>query len=76
MENLLRRTAFGIISIGAALVIITGGIDLSIGSVVCLVGCGLPRLLMKQGVSVPVAPFAIFGFSLAVGLLHGRSSPR
>jgi len=72
MENLLRRTAlFGIISIGVAFVIITGGIDLSIGSVVCLVGCGLPWLLMNQGVSVPVALFAIFGFSLAVGLLHG-----
>ena len=43
LENLLRRTAlFGIISIGVAFVIITGGIDLSIGSVVCLVGCGLP----------------------------------
>ena len=50
LENLLRRTAlFGIISIGVAFVIITGGIDLSIGSVVCLVGCGLPWLLTEQG---------------------------
>ena len=46
LENLIRRTSlFGIISIGVAFVIITGGIDLSIGSVVCLVGCGLPFLL-------------------------------
>ncbi len=46
LENLLRRTSlFGIISIGVAFVIITGGIDLSIGSVVCLIGCGLPFLL-------------------------------
>ena len=34
IENLIRRTSFfGIISIGAAFVIITSGIDLSIGSV-------------------------------------------
>jgi ribose/xylose/arabinose/galactoside ABC-type transport system permease subunit len=46
LENLIRRTSlFGIISIGVAFVIITGGIDLSIGSVVCLIGCGLPFLL-------------------------------
>ena len=42
-ENLLRRTAlFGIIGVGVAFVIITGGIDLSIGSVVCLIGVGFP----------------------------------
>ena len=46
LENLMKRTAlFGIISIGVAFVIITGGIDLSIGSIICLVGCGLPFLL-------------------------------
>ena len=39
LENLVHRTAlFGILSIGAAFVIITSGIDLSIGSLVCLVG--------------------------------------
>ncbi|MDP7204992.1 MAG: hypothetical protein QGH11_05470, partial [Pirellulaceae bacterium] len=46
IQNLFRRTAlFGIIGIGAALVIITGGIDLSIGSLVGLVGCLLPMFL-------------------------------
>ncbi len=72
LENLLRRTAlFGIISIGVAFVIITGGIDLSIGSVVCLVGCGLPWLLRVQGWSVPAALLAVLCFSLVVGLIHG-----
>jgi ribose/xylose/arabinose/galactoside ABC-type transport system permease subunit len=43
--NLLYRTAlFSILGIGVAFVIITGGIDLSIGSVVALVGCLLPYL--------------------------------
>src|SRR3982751_3911703 len=50
VENLVRRTAlFGILGIGVAFVIITGGIDLSIGSVVSLVGCLLPWLLTAHG---------------------------
>ena len=50
LENIVHRTAlFGILSIGVAFVIITGGIDLSIGSVVCLVGVLLPWLLVTHG---------------------------
>jgi len=46
MQNVILRTSlFGIISIGVAFVIITGGIDLSIGSVIGLVGCILAMLL-------------------------------
>ena len=53
LENLMKRPAlFGIISIGVAFVIITGGIDLSIGSIICLVGCGLPFLLQVEYVAI------------------------
>jgi ribose transport system permease protein len=46
IENLIRRISlFGILGIGVAFVIITGGIDLSIGSVVCLTGCLLAIFL-------------------------------
>jgi ribose transport system permease protein len=46
VENLLRRTSmYGLLGIGVAFVIITGGIDLSIGSVVCLSGCLLALFL-------------------------------
>lgn len=72
LENLIRRTAlFGIISIGVAFVIVTGGIDLSIGSVVCLVGCGVPWLLTVQGWSVPSTLLAAAVVSLGIGLFHG-----
>ncbi len=72
LENLIRRTAlFGIISIGVAFVIVTGGIDLSIGSVVCLVGCGVPWLLTNQGWPVPAALAAAVAVSLGIGLFHG-----
>ncbi|MEM7478105.1 MAG: hypothetical protein AAF483_24225, partial [Planctomycetota bacterium] len=40
IENTVRWTAlFGIISVGVSFVIMTGGIDLSIGSVIAVVGC-------------------------------------
>ncbi len=72
VENLIRRTAlFGVIGIGVAFVIITGGIDLSIGSVICLVGCGLPWLLTEHQWSLPAALFAVALVSLGIGLTHG-----
>lgn len=71
-ENLLRRTAlFGIIGIGVAFVIITGGIDLSIGSVVCLVGVGFPWMLSEWGIPLPLALLAVVVVPLLIGLGHG-----
>jgi ribose transport system permease protein len=72
IENLVHRTAlFGILSIGAAFVIITGGIDLSTGSLVCLVGVLLPFLLTAHGWPVPLAVVAVLSMAAAIGLLHG-----
>jgi ribose transport system permease protein len=71
-ENLINWTSlFGIISIGAAFVIITGGIDLSIGSVVGLVGTLLPWLLVKCGWGVFPALALSMGVSIVIGLFHG-----
>jgi len=71
-ENLINWTSlFAILSIGAAFVIITGGIDLSIGSVVGLVGTLLPWLLVKQHWSVPAALGLSVIVSIAIGLFHG-----
>ncbi len=72
LTNLLQRTAlFGILSIGVAFVIITGGIDLSIGSVVGLVGALMPLLLFEYGWTVGGTVWFVLGLSLAIGLLHG-----
>ena len=72
VENLVHRTAlFGILSIGAAFVIITGGIDLSIGSLVCLVGVLLPFLLVEHGWPVAAAVAAVLGLSVIIGVIHG-----
>jgi len=72
LQNLVSWTSlFGIISIGVAFVIITGGIDLSIGSVIGLVGSLLAWLLTHKGWSVPAALIAVLLVSLAIGLAHG-----
>ena len=72
VENLVRRTAlFGILGIGVAFVIITGGIDLSIGSVVSLVGCLLPFLLIAHQWPVWSAVTFVLLLSVAIGLAHG-----
>ncbi len=72
LENVVRRVGlFGILSIGAAFVIVTGGIDLSIGSVVCLCGCLLPWLLTRHQWSLGPALLAVTGLATAIGLFHG-----
>jgi len=62
--------SYGVITLGAALVIIIGGIDLSIGSVL---GCGaiLFGTLMTSGVPPVAAMLAVICFGIVVGLLNG-----
>jgi len=72
LQNTLRWTGlFGIISIGAAFVIITGGIDLSAGSVVGLIGVLVPLLLVGYGWPVYLVLLLALAASLLIGLAHG-----
>jgi ribose transport system permease protein len=52
-------------------VIITGGIDLSIGSLVCLVGVLLPYLLTQHGWPVAAGVVAVMSLAVAIGVIHG-----
>lgn len=72
VQNLIRWTSlFSILGIGVAFVIITGGIDLSIGSLVALVGCLLPLLLKEHHFSGPSAVATVIALSAVLGLIHG-----
>ncbi|MCA9136397.1 MAG: hypothetical protein KDB00_06555 [Planctomycetales bacterium] len=72
MYNTTRWSAlFGILSIGVAFVIITGGIDLSIGSVVGLVACLLPMMVVDHGISPGYAILIVMAIAGGIGLLHG-----
>ncbi|VTT96743.1 sugar abc transporter permease : Inner-membrane translocator OS=Planctomyces limnophilus (strain ATCC 43296 / DSM 3776 / IFAM 1008 / 290) GN=Plim_0780 PE=4 SV=1: BPD_transp_2 [Gemmataceae bacterium] len=68
VANLQGR--YGVITLGAALVIIVGGIDLSIGAVV---GCSavLFGVLMNEGVHPFAAVPAVALFGATVGLING-----
>ena len=71
IENILQRTAMlGIFAIASSFVIMAGGIDLSIGSLVGLAGC-LLALLLSRGWSLPLVLLLLLALVLAVGLIHG-----
>ena len=72
LQNLVSWTSlFGILRIGVAFVIITGGIDLSIGSVIGLIGSLMAWLLTQKGWSVPATLAVSLLLSLGIGLAHG-----
>jgi ribose transport system permease protein len=72
LQNTIRWTSlFSLIAIGVAFVIITGGIDLSIGSTIGLVGSLLAYLLTVKGWNVPAALAAVLLVSLFIGVAHG-----
>jgi ribose transport system permease protein len=72
IQNTIRWTGlFGIIGIGVAFVIITGGIDLSIGSVIGLVASFVPWLIRDHGWTMGPAVLTGLLLSIVIGLLHG-----
>ncbi len=72
LENLIRWISlFGIISIGVSFVIITGGIDLSIGSLIGMTGSLTAWLLTQRGWSVSTTLLTVLAVSLFVGMAHG-----
>ena len=73
IENLLRRTSlYGILGIGVAFVIMSSGIDLSVGSIVCLAGCLLALFLRVDYQPTPQLPVYRVLAQPRVVLLEGQ----
>jgi ribose transport system permease protein len=71
MANLARQVAvFGIIAVGQLLVILTAGIDLSVGSVLGLTGCISAELLVHGWGIVPAIVVALL-VGAAIGMFNG-----
>lgn len=74
-DNLLsvfRQFSFiGIMAIGQVMVIVTGGIDLSVGSVFAFAGVTSAYAMAKLGLGVPVGLLIGVVSGLAFGLLNG-----
>jgi ribose/xylose/arabinose/galactoside ABC-type transport system permease subunit len=61
----------GILAVGMTMVILTGGIDLSVGSVVALAGVVAALLATGGDAGVVLGALAAVGVGLAVGAFHG-----
>ena len=72
LQNVGRLVGtYGIFSIGVGIVIITGGIDLSVGSICALLGVLLSMMLVEWGWPPAVALAAVIALGGGLGAAHG-----
>jgi ribose transport system permease protein len=72
LQNMARLIGlYGIFSIGLGIVIITGGIDLSVGSVFALLGILLSMMLTEWHWSAFLAVFVTIALAMFLGWIHG-----
>src|SRR5689334_11726740 len=72
IQNMTRLIGtFGIFSIGVGIVIVTGGIDLSVGSMFALLGILLSMMLTQWHWPPLVAVGAVVFLGAGLGTLHG-----
>lgn len=71
LMNIVRQLAVpGLLAIGMTYVIISGGIDLSVGGICALVSV-LFAMLLQKGMGFGVATIAMLGLGLLLGLCYG-----
>ena len=62
---------FGLFSLAEAFVIVTAGIELSVGSLIALLGVIFVDLIVQQGVHWPVACLIVLLLGACFGFMHG-----
>ena len=71
ISNLVRQTSIGaLVAFGQTFVIITAGIDLSVGAVAALSGVAL-ALMLQAGLSLPLAILLTLLLGALIGVYHG-----
>ena len=68
---IMQNSYILILAVGMLPCILTGDIDLSVGSVLAVVGAIAATMIVQQGVSVPVTVAACLAFGLLVGAWQG-----
>lgn len=71
MNILSSVSVVGIIATGMTLVMITRGIDLSVGSIIALTGCVSALLMVNCQVPWPIAILITLGIGFVVGSING-----
>jgi ribose transport system permease protein len=79
-RNLLNIVRFsaenGIIAIGMTLIILTGGIDLSVGAMLALCAVGGATFMMDYGWNTPLTVLGVLAVGTLVGLINGVVTTR
>jgi ribose transport system permease protein len=69
--NIVRQTSInGILAVGMTFVIITGGIDLSVGAIIGITAV-VTAMCLQNGVPIPVAALLAVAIGAAVGAING-----
>lgn len=72
MNNLLMQNGYIVIlATGMLLCVLTGNVDLGVGSYVALSGAVAAKLVCESGMSVPVGFLAAIGVGVAFGIFNG-----
>lgn len=69
MNILIQASVLAVVTIGMTYVIIAGGFDLSVGSVVALAGCIAAEVMLHSGVAAGLLAGTLSG--IAVGVVNG-----
>lgn len=71
IQNIITQSSvIAVIAIGQSVVILTGGIDLSVGSTVGFVGI-LGGLLIKSGIPIPIVCVLLIAMGIVIGACNG-----
>ena len=68
---LIEVSPVAVIGIGMTLVIISAGIDVSVGSAMMVCGVVTARLLVESGISLPLALLVAVGIGAVLGAMNG-----
>lgn len=73
-NNVRHISLIALFALGEAIVIIAGGIDLSIGSVICVTAVATSWLSMVQGLDITTAVILALALGLVIGVAQGALS--
>ncbi len=69
--NVARQASItGVVAVGMTFVILTGGIDLSVGAILAVVGVSF-AMMIKQNVPIPLAMMVAMVIGVVMGLING-----
>jgi ribose transport system permease protein len=74
ITNVVRQASIvGVVAMGMTFVILTGGIDLSVGAILAVSGVSF-AIMLNHGLSVPIAILFVLLIGIVAGLINGIGS--